>query len=145
MQSISTRKARAAFIVCALSSFAWGDAFTNHAGHAVSGRLSSITNGMAVISGRKYPLSVFPGHEQARMRALLDVPGDLPPSLNSLRRSLRERMLRAEALAEAGASDGSDAGTQRAKLQSIWARALDADSTLTTATRRYWLHRLMGP
>ena len=145
MQSISTRKAPAVFIACALSSFALGEAFTNHAGHVASGRLSAISNGVAVISGRRYPLAVFPECEQRRMRELLEVPDALPSSLDALRRSLRERVLRAEALAAAGATDGSAVAAQRAKLQAAWARALKADKTLSPATRAHWRPRLMDP
>lgn len=145
MRSISTRKAAAACIACALSSCAWGDAFTNHVGHAVWGRLSTISNGTAVISGHAYPLSVFPDAEQKRMRALLAVPDPLPPSLDALRRSLKERALRADALAAAGAKGEADAAAGRAKLESTWARALNADSSLTPATRSHWLPRLMDP
>ena len=79
------------------------------------------------------------------MRELLKVPDALPPSLDSLRRSLRERMLRAVALAEVGAKDSSAVAAQRAKLQSTWARALQADKTISSATRAHWLPRLMDP
>ena len=145
MQSISTRKALAVFIACALSNFALGEAFTNHAGHVASGRLSAISNGVAVISGRRYPLSAFPECEQRRMRELLKVPDALPPSLDALRRSLRERLLRAEALAAAGANVDSAVAAQRAKLQAAWARALKADKTVSPATRAHWFPRLMDP
>jgi len=128
-----------------LSSLAWGDSFTNHAGHAVSGSLSAISNGTVVISGRKYPMSAFPEDEQRRMRELLDVPDALPPPLAALRRSLKERMLRVDALAAADATGDSAAKARRAKLQSIWASALNADATLTPATRKHWLPRLMAP
>ena len=143
MQSIFTRKVPTVFIVCVLSSLAWSGTFTNHAGRTISGRLSAISNGMAVVSGRAYPLSVFPESEQRRMLALLSVPEPLPPRLEALRRSLRERALRAEALAAAGA--GADAEAKRAKLQSAWARALDADVGISPATRRHWLTRMMDP
>ena len=44
-------------------------AVTNHAGHVVSGELSSVTNGHFVIAGRCYPLSVLPASEQRRVKA----------------------------------------------------------------------------
>jgi len=90
-------------------------------------------------------MSAFPEDEQRRMRELLDVPDALPPPLAALRRSLKERMLRVDALAAAGATGDSAAKARRAKLQSIWASALNADATLTPATRKHWLPRLMAP
>ena len=150
MPSISTRKALQACIVCAWSSLACGafgeralpgasaSAFTNHAGHAVSGRLSALTNGVAVIGGRGYPLSVFPGSEQARMRELLRVPLALPPALESRRRALRERLLRSEALLKAGAKTPETAAAQRERLEVAWRRALEF-AEVDAATRAYWL------
>ena len=135
MRSISTKKVQAACIVCALSSALLGGSFTNHAGHVVSGDLSAISNNVVVISGRKYPFSIFPENERARMRALLAVPEPLPPSLVALRKSLRERVLRINALEAAGAKDKDSAAAARAKLQSIWTRALEGDQALTPATR----------
>ena len=145
MLYIFTRKALPAFIACVLSSAAAGGSFTNHVGHSVSGQLTSITNGVAVIGSRIYPLSVFPESEQARMRELLAIPAPLPQSLAALRRALRERALRADALAAAGAKGEADVAAGRAKFESAWARALNADSTLAPATRAYWLPRLMDP
>ena len=145
MLCIFTRKALPAFIACVLSSAAAGEAFTNHVGRSVSGQLTAITNGVAVIGSRSYPLSIFPESEQARMRALLAVPDPLPPSLDALRRSLKERALRADALAAAGAKGEADVAAGRAKLESAWARALNADASLTPVTRSHWLPRLMDP
>ena len=146
MQCISIKRALPAFIACALSSAAAdGVAFTNHAGHAVSGRLSAITNGFAVVEGRRYPLSIFPAAEQARMRELLALPEPLPPALVALRRSLKERAMRTEALVAAGACGEAEAESKRARLQSIWARALEDESSLSAATRRHWQVRLMDP
>ena len=142
MSSISTRKALQACIVCAWSSIAWGDSFTNHAGHAVIGRLTAVSNNMAVIGGRAYPLSIFPDTEQARMRDLLQVPSDLPPALAKRRRALRERYLRNEALLKAGAKTPEAAARQRADLKSAWRHAL-GKADIDRATRAYWLSHLI--
>ena len=143
MPSIFTRKALQACIACVWSSVACATpvAFTNHAGHAVSGRLTALTNGVAVIGGRAYPLSVFPESEQARMRGLLRVPLALPPALESRRLALRERLLRNEALLKAGAKTPDAAAAQRARLEAAWRRSLE-DANLDDATRTYWLSRL---
>ena len=150
MRYISTRKARAACIVCALSSVAvlggaQSGSFTNHAGHAVSGVLTSVSNGVAVISGKAYPITAFPEGERARMIGMLGVPQDLPAHLDALRRSLRGRALRAEALEKAGAKTRSEAEAARARLAAMWSRALDADATISSATRDHWRTRLMSP
>lgn len=42
---------------------------TNHAGHVVSGELTSVTNGQFTIAGRVYPLSILPPAEQVRVKA----------------------------------------------------------------------------
>ena len=103
----------------------------------MSGRLTALTNGTAVIAGRAYPLSVFPPSEQERMRALLRVPRGLPPPLDNLRRSIRERCLRSEALLKAGAKSPESAAAQRAQLESAWLRALDS-APMDSAPRAYW-------
>ena len=103
----------------------------------MSGRLTALTNGVAVIGGRAYPLSVFPDSEQARMRELLRVPLALPPLLESRRLALRERLLRNEALLEAGAKTPEAAAAQRARLEIAWRRALE-ESKVDVATRDYW-------
>jgi hypothetical protein len=103
----------------------------------VSGRLTALTNGVAVIGGRAYPLSVFPDSEQARMRELLRVPLALPPLLESRRLALRERLLRNEALLKAGAKTPEAAAAQRARLEIAWRRALE-ESKVDVATRDYW-------
>ena len=140
MPFIFTRKALQACIVCAWSSLAAASAFTNHAGHAVSGRLTALTNGTALINGRAYPLSIFPASEQARMRELLRVPLALPPALESRRLALRERLLRNEALLKAGAKTPEDAAAQRARLENAWRRPKEsADGHETTSA--YWLDR----
>ena len=141
MPSISTRKALQACIVCVWSSVAAASAFTNHAGHVVSGRLTALTNGVALIGGRSYPLSIFPDAEQARMRELLRVPLALPPALESRRLALRERLLRNEALLKAGAKTPDAAAAQRARLEAAWRRSLEG-ANLDGATRVYWLSRL---
>ena len=141
MPSISTRKALQACIVCVWSSVAAASAFTNHAGHVVSGRLTALTNGVAVIGGRSYPLSVFPDVEQARMRELLRVPLALPPALESRRLAFRERLLRNEALLAAGAKTPESAAAQRKRLETAWRRSLE-DSNVDAATRDYWNARL---
>ena len=151
MSSIFTRKALQACIVCAWSSIACGAfgeralpcaAFTNHAGHVVVGRLTAISNNVAVISGRVYPLAIFPDAEQARMRDLLQVPSDLPPALAKRRRALRERYLRNEALLKAGAKTSEAADRLRADLESAWRHAL-GKADIDRATRDYWLSRLL--
>lgn len=126
MRCIFTRKALPAFIACVLSSAAFGGSFTNHVGRSVSGQLTSITNGVAVIGSRSYPLSIFPESEQVRMRSLLELPPPLPPDLVALRRSLDERFRRNEALLKAGAKTEAQAAAQRAKLEAVWKRALRA-------------------
>ena len=126
MQYIFTRKALPAFIACVLSSAAFGGSFTNHVGRSVSGQLTSITNGVAVIGSRSYPLSIFPESEQVRMRSLLALPPPLPPDLVALRRSLDERFRRNEVLLKAGAKTEAQAAAQRAKLEAVWQRALRA-------------------
>ena len=141
MSSISTRKALQACIACVWSSVAAASAFTNHAGHAVSGRLTALTNGTALINGRAYPLSIFPASEQARMRELLRVPLALPPALESRRLALRERLLRNEALLAAGAKTPESAAAQRKRLETAWRRSLE-DSNVDAATRDYWNARL---
>ena len=142
MRYISTRKALPAFIACVLSSVAFGEAYTNHAGHAVSGKLTAITNRMAVRSGRSYPLSVFPDAEQTRMKLALAVPLPLPPALEANRRSLRNRLLRSEALCNAGAKSREDADRRRAEIEAAWAGAL-SNAGLDAATREHWRARLM--
>ena len=142
MSSISTRKVLQACIVCAWSSIAWGDSFTNHAGHAVIGRLMAVSNSVAVIGGRVYPLSIFPESEQARMRELLQMPSALSPALAKRRRALRERYLRNEALLKAGAKTSEAAARQRADLESAWRHALDK-ADIDRATRDYWLLHLV--
>lgn len=145
MPYISTKKALLACIACAWSSVAWCDAFTNHAGYVVSGSLTAVSNGFAVIEGRRYPLSIFPDVEQARMRALLNVPFALPPALEARRLALRERLLRNEALLKAGAKTPEDAAAQRARLETAWRRVLES-AEIDEATRAYWLVRLAkGP
>ena len=99
----------------------------------MSGRLTALTNGVAVIDGRSYPLSVFPDVEQARMRELL---------LESRRLALRERLLRNEALLKAGAKTPDAAAAQRANLEATWRRSLKL-AQIDEATRAYWLVRLM--
>ena len=142
MPSISTRKALQACIVCVWSSVAAASAFTNHAGHVVIGRLTALTNGVALIGGRSYPLSIFPDAEQARMRELLRVPLALPPALESRRLALRERLLRNEALLKAGAKTPDAAAAQRANLEATWRRSLKL-AQIDETTRAYWLVRLM--
>ena len=110
----------------------------------MSGRLTALTNGVAVIGGRGYPLSIFPDSEQARMRELLRVPLALPPALESRRIALRERLLRNEALLKAGAKTPETAAAQRERLEIAWRRALES-AKLDEATRAYWLEKLAAP
>ena len=117
-------------------------AFTNHAGHAVVGRLTAVSNNVAVINGRAYPLAIFPDSEQARMRDLMRVPSDLPPALAKRRRALRERYLRNEALLKAGAKTSEAADRLRADLESAWRHAL-GKADIDRATRDYWLLHLV--
>lgn len=126
MQYIFTRKALPAFIACVLNSAAAAGSFTNHTGRAVSGELTAISNGVAVIGSRGYPLSIFPEAEQVRMRSLLALSPPLPPDLVALRRSLDERFRRNEALLKVGAKTEAQAAAQRAKLEAVWQRALRA-------------------
>ena len=141
MQCISTRKALQAFIVCAWSSVAAGGAFTNHVGHVVCGSLTSVTNGFAVIEGRRYPMSIFPETEQARMRRLVRAPSPLPLPLAARRRSIRERWLRNEALLAAGAKSEEAAEAMRQRLRAAWRRML-READIDPATRDYWLPRI---
>jgi hypothetical protein len=127
-------------------------AYTNHAGHAVSGRVEAVTNGFAVISGRPYPLSVFPETEQARIRAAhlagesrSDATAAAPPlpvELEAKRQRLRERYLRNEALLKAGLKTQEAAAEQRARLLVFWRRTLDAAPGLAPAVRDWWSTRL---
>ena len=84
MQSIFSRKAKAAFIACAWSSAAFAHSFTNHAGH--------------VVSGKAYPLTVFPASEQARMRAIFGVVPQPKPREKAVSRYRKEMEKRREAL-----------------------------------------------
>ena len=43
---------------------------TNHAGHVLSGELTSVTNGMFTVGGRTLPLRVLPAAEQRRLKVL---------------------------------------------------------------------------
>ena len=106
------------------------------------GRLTAVSNSVAVIGGRAYPLSIFPESEQARMRDLLQVPSELPPALAKRRRALRERYLRNEALLKAGAKTSEAAARQRADLESAWRHALNK-ADIDRATRAYWLSHLL--
>jgi hypothetical protein len=129
--SIFTKRVLAACIVCALSNPAFAlsrpcsGVFTNHAGHAVSGVLSSVSNGYVVIGKRRYPLSVFPERERTRMHELLNVARPLPPELLLRFKSLRTRYLRNEALLESGAKSMEDAESQRRRLESAWRKAVE--------------------
>jgi len=69
--SVSAYNAAAFLRTASTTGGATGKAFTNHVGRSVSGQLTAITNGVAVIGSRSYPLSIFPESEQTRMRALL--------------------------------------------------------------------------
>ena len=143
MSSISTRKALQVCIVCVWSSIAWGDAFTNHAGHAVFGRLTAVSNNVAVIGGRSYPLSVFPESERSRMFDLLQMPLELPPALERRRRMLRERYLRNEALLKAGAKSPDAAAAQRTELEAAWRSALDSAAGIGPSERIRWRRLLV--
>ena len=65
--------------------------------------------------------------------------------LDALRRSLRGRVRRVEALEKAGAKTRSEAEAARTRLLAMWSRALDAEATLSAATRDHWRTRLMSP
>jgi hypothetical protein len=121
---------------------ACGHSFTNHAGRAVNGVLTAITNDVAVIGGVSYPMYMFPEAEQARMRSMLMVPGELPLGLKLRRRELRERAMRNEAQLKAGMKSESSAKETRAQLEAAWRRALMA-SGVDAATRIWWQSRLM--
>lgn len=114
MRYTFTRKATAAFIVCAWSSLAFGHSFTNHAGHAVSGELTSISNNVAVISGRRVPLSVFPTREQERMRKVLGIAP--PPRQRELDKFLDDKIKRIDALEKAGAISAEEAKVRRTAI-----------------------------
>ena len=43
---------------------------TNHAGHVLSGELTSVTNGMFTIGRRTLPLGALPAAEQRRLKVL---------------------------------------------------------------------------
>lgn len=116
MRYTSTRKATAAFIVCAWSSLAFGHSFTNHAGHAVSGELTSISNNVAVISGRRVPLSVFPPREQERMRKVLGIAPPPTPRQRELDKFLDDKVKRIDALEKAGAISAEEAKVRRTAI-----------------------------
>ena len=144
MPSIFTKRVLAACTACVLSNSAFAQSsqsagvFTNHAGHVVSGTLSSISNGVATIGKRRYPLSIFPDREQARMYGLLNMARALPPELMSLFKSLRERQLRNEALLKSGVKDREKAQSRRRYLHRMWLRAVD-EYDLDAPARRYAL------
>lgn len=98
MQSTFSRKATAVFIACVWSSAALAHSFTNHAGLVVSGALTSVSNGVAVVSGKAYPLTVFPASEQARMRSILGVPAPSTPRERAVARFREEMEKRRAAL-----------------------------------------------
>ena len=79
------------------------------------------------------------------MRALAGAPQELPAPLDALRRSLRGRILRVEALERAGGKAPEDVAAARARIESMWTRALDSDASLSAADRAHWRARLMSP
>lgn len=121
--------------------------FTNHAGHAVSGRLEAVSDGAAVISGRKYPLSIFPDSEKRRMLDAFpggrESPRALPAALEAKRRWLKEKYYRNEALARAGAKSETEAAEQRTRILRFWRMALDGAAGLSPEERTYWSSRLL--
>ena len=132
------------FIVFALiSGAAAADSFTNHAGHVVCGCLEAVSNNVAVISGRAYPLSIFPDSEKKRIQDAFGGLPRLPPRLVAMRSSLRDRYLRNEALFKAGAKSAEQAARQRSRLVGIWRRALDEDGELDQAQRDAWAAHLL--
>ena len=117
MRYIFSRKAKAAFTACVWSSAALAHSFTNHAGHVVSGELTALSNGTAVVSGKSYPLKIFPKSEQERMRAIIGAPAPLTPREKSVARHLEEREKRLDALEKAGAVGKDDARTAREAIR----------------------------
>ena len=62
-----------AFVLCPLSIVlaSFGTvSVTNHAGHVLSGELTSVTNGTFTIGRRTLPLGALPAAEQRRLKAL---------------------------------------------------------------------------
>jgi len=43
---------------------------TNHAGHVLTGELTSVTNGKFTVGGRTMPIKILPKPEQRRLREL---------------------------------------------------------------------------
>lgn len=82
----------------------------------MSGELTSISNNVAVISGRRVPLSVFPPREQARMRALLGIAPPPTPRQRELDKFLDDKIKRIDALEKAGAISAEEANVRRTAI-----------------------------
>ena len=83
----------------------------------MSGELTSISNNVAVISGRSVPLSIFPPKEQARMRALLGIAPPPTPRQRELDKFLDDKIKRIDALERAGAIPREEAAARRAAIR----------------------------
>ena len=83
----------------------------------MSGELTSISNNVAVISGRRVPLSVFPPKEQARMRALLGIAPPPTPRQRELDKFLDDKIKRIDALERSGAIPKEEAAARRATIR----------------------------
>ena len=63
-----------AFVLCPLSLVlaSFGPvSVTNHAGHVLSGELTSVTNGTFTVAGRTLPMKILPAAEQRRLKVLV--------------------------------------------------------------------------
>lgn len=140
---------RASSIVCIWSSAAAAEpaaapssaAYTNVAGRVICAVPESLSNGVVRLSGRSYPLSIFPASEQVRLRLALGVPV-LPSELVSRRDLYRDLLVRIAALEGAGEQDAGKGAAHRAAIFAAWKRALEACPALSPAERDYWSTRL---
>jgi len=63
---------------------------TNHAGHVMTGELTSVTNGRFTVGGRTMPLKILPKGEQRRLRELASC------DLRTSEQKRRDRMVEAD-------------------------------------------------
>lgn len=82
----------------------------------MSGELTSISNNVAVISGRRVPLSVFPPREQERMRKVLGIAPPPTPRQRELDKFLDDKVKRIDALEKAGAISAEEAKVRRTAI-----------------------------
>jgi len=91
---------RLSFVLCPL--LASTVSVTNHAGRVVSGEFGGVTNGVFVVNGRAYPLSILPKDEQLRVKKMAgcDVRTAMQKRLDHARELKLERIRLREAEGE---------------------------------------------